>query len=168
MPFVAKIFAVWWARPARASKVPVWMNGKKQTYYGALNLYTKSFNSKYDQGTPTTITFLSNNVPSPPKPYCLNLGWSKLSLPLLKWNYLESVNQQVDESWNGRITCIRFNLMLPHKIPEDMCGCKQKRFIREFYHLCKSFFCQVKQLFELATHQQIFFNFQRYLCGVFS
>ncbi len=68
--------------------------------------------------------------------------------------YLASVNQGLEES-ERKLTCIRFAPNAPEQNPiEDIWLCA-KRFIRECYHLCKSF-AAVKYLFEFVTHCQIF------------
>jgi transposase len=80
--------------------------------------------------------------------------------------YLESVNQELDEpKW--KITCIRLAPNAPEQNPVEDIWLQAKRFIREFYHLCKSFFA-VKRLFELVTHHQIFDFPKIFMSGAFS
>ncbi len=50
---------------------------------------------------------------------------------------------------HNQITCIRFAPNAPAQNPVEDVWLQAKRFIREFYHLCKSFFA-VKRLFELG------------------
>lgn len=80
--------------------------------------------------------------------------------------YLESVNQGVDESF-WKITCIRFAPNAPEQNPVEELWLHAKRFIREFYHLCKSF-SAVKRLFELVTPHQIFDFPKLFMYGAFS
>ncbi len=80
--------------------------------------------------------------------------------------YLTSVNQQLDES-NWKITLIRFARNAPAQNQVEDVLLQAKRFIREFYHLCKSFFA-VKRLFELVTHHQIFDFPKVFMYGAFS
>ena len=75
----------------------------------------------------------------------------------------ELVNQQL-EPLNWQITCIHFTPNAPKQNPVENMWLQAKRFIREFYHLCKSFFA-VKRLFELVTHIK-FLIFPKYLCMV--
>ena len=80
--------------------------------------------------------------------------------------YLELVNQELDEpEWN--ITCIRFAPNAPQQNPVEDVWLQAKQFIREFYHLCKSFFA-VKRLFKLVTHHQIFDFPKIFMYGAFS
>lgn len=68
--------------------------------------------------------------------------------------YLESVNQELNEK-EWKITCIRFAPNDPKQNPVEDIWLSAKKFVREFYHLGKSF-AAVKRLFELITHHQIF------------
>jgi transposase len=68
--------------------------------------------------------------------------------------YLDSVNQGLDEN-EWKVTCIQFAPNDPEQNPVEGIWLYAKRFVREFYHLCKSF-AAVKRLFELITHHQIF------------
>ncbi len=78
----------------------------------------------------------------------------------------ESVNQELDQlDW--KITCIRFAPNAPQQNPVEDVWLQAKRFIREFYHLCKSFFA-VKRLFELVTHHQLFDFPKVFMYGAFS
>ena len=52
--------------------------------------------------------------------------------------YLESVNQGLDEG-NWKITCIRFAPNAPQQNPMEDIWLQEPRFVREYYHLCKSF-----------------------------
>jgi len=69
-------------------------------------------------------------------------------------DYLNTINQGLDES-EWKITCIRFAPNAPTQNPVEDIWLYAKKFIREFYHLCKSF-SHVKRLFELITHCQVF------------
>ena len=80
--------------------------------------------------------------------------------------YLESVNQELDEG-NWKITCIRFAPNAPQQNPIEDIWLQAKRFVREYYHLCKSFGV-VKCLFELVTHLQIFDFSKLFSYGCFS
>ncbi|OYQ64269.1 hypothetical protein B9G53_12610 [Pseudanabaena sp. SR411] len=73
-------------------------------------------------------------------------------------DYLALTNYELDElSWE--ITCIRFAPNDPKQKPIEDIWLQAKQFIREFYHLCKSF-AAVKFFFEFITHRQIF-NFPK-------
>lgn len=79
---------------------------------------------------------------------------------------LESVNQGLDED-NWKITCIRFAPNAPQQNPIEDIWLQAKRFIRECYHLCKSFGV-VKYLFEFVTHRQVFDFPKLFTYGCFS
>ena len=69
--------------------------------------------------------------------------------------YLESINQALNEN-EWKVTCIRFAPIDPKQNPLENIWLSAKKFVREFYHLCKSNASSVKKLFELVTHHQIF------------
>jgi putative transposase len=62
---------------------------------------------------------------------------------------------------------IRFAPNDPQQNPVEDVWLQAKRFIREFYRLCKSF-CAAKALFEFATHCQIFKFPKVLMCRLFS
>lgn len=72
--------------------------------------------------------------------------------------YLDLVNKGLDED-KWKITCIRFAPNDPEQNPVEDIWLQAKNFLREFYHLCKSF-TSVKKIFEIVTHHQIF-NFPK-------
>jgi len=158
-----------WGKTNERIEVPVLNERQKQTYYGALNLYTQKFLiQKYDKGnSQSTIAFLQYLRSQCPQSR-IALIWDGASYHRSAEvkTYLESVNQQLDEL-NWQITCIRFAPNAPAQNPVEDVWLQAKRFIREFYHLCKSFFA-VKRLFVLVTHQQIFDFPKLLMYGVFS
>jgi hypothetical protein len=80
--------------------------------------------------------------------------------------YLESVNQGLDEG-NWKITCIRFAPNVPQQNPREDIWLQAKRFVREYYHLGKSFVV-VKFLFKVVTHLKIFDFAKLFSYGCFS
>lgn len=80
--------------------------------------------------------------------------------------YLESVNQGLNEN-EWKVTCIRFAPNDPTQNPVEDIWLYAKKFVREFYHLCKSF-ASVKRLFELVTHHQIFDFPKMFMYDLFS
>ena len=101
------------------------------------------------------------------EPHCPDLGRSQRSIGLLRLEpTLESVNLGLDES-NWKITCIRFAPNAPQQNPIEDIWLQAKRFLRECYHLCKSFGV-VKYLFELVTHRQSFDFPKLFTYGSFS
>lgn len=68
--------------------------------------------------------------------------------------YLDAINQGLNEN-EWKVTCMRFAPNDPTQNPVEDIWLYAKNFVRKFYHLCKSF-PQVKRLFELITHHQVF------------
>lgn len=142
---------------------------QKQTYYGALNVFSQEFFVKaFDQGnSESTIAFLQALLAECPQSR-IALIWDGATYhrsQVVK-DYLALVNQDLEES-EWKITCIRFAPNDPRQNPVEDIWLQAKRFIREFYHLCKSF-STVKWLFEFTTHRQIF-NFPKvFMYSVFS
>lgn len=60
---------------------------------------------------------------------------------------------------SGKLLVSVLHQMTQHKTSAEDIWLHAKKFVREFYHLCKSF-AAVKKLFELVTHHQIF-NFPK-------
>ena len=134
---------------------------QKQTYYGALNVFNQEFFVKaFDKGnSESTIAFLQALLAECPQSR-IALIWDGATYhrsQVVK-DYLALVNQDLVES-EWKITCIRFAPNDPRQNPVEDVWLQAKRFIREFYHLCKSF-STVKWLFEFTTHRQIF-NFPK-------
>ena len=130
---------------------------QKQTYYGALELATQAFWLQgYEKGnSESTVAFLKALQARHPTARIAVIwdGASYHRSQVVK-DYLGFVNQGLEESmW--KITCLRFAANDPRQNPVEDVWLQAKRFIREFYHLCKSFGA-VKELFELVTHCQIF------------
>ena len=69
-------------------------------------------------------------------------------------DFLDKINKGLNED-EWKVTCIRFAPNDPTQNPVEDIWLYAKKFVREFYHLCKSF-SNVKRLFEFVTHHQIF------------
>jgi transposase len=146
-----------WGKTKERIEVPILNEKERQTYFGVLNYYTQEFLVKpYKKGnSQTTIAFLEYLLAEYPKSR-IALIWDGASYHRsaeLK-EYLDSVNNGLDEE-KWKITCIRFAPNAPEQNPVEDIWLQGKKFLREFYHLCKSF-ASVKKLFELVTHHQIF------------
>lgn len=158
-----------WGKMSERIEVPMTNERQKQTYYGALNLATQAFwLQEYNKGnSDSTVAFLK--VLQAQHPNCrIAVIWDGASYhrsQVVK-DYLASVNHGLEASmW--QMTCLRFAPNDPQQNPVEDVWLQAKRFIREFYHLCKSF-STVKRLFEFATHHQIF-NFPKvFMYGSFS
>lgn len=146
-----------WGKTNQRIEVPIVNERSKQTYYGAVNLLTQQcLVQAYESGnSESTIAFLKYLLSQYPNSR-IALLWDGASYHRSQEvkAYLASVNQGLQES-ERKLTCIRFAPNAPEQNPiEDIWLCA-KRFIRECYHLCKSF-AAVKYLFEFVTHRQIF------------
>ena len=71
---------------------------------------------------------------------------------------LDAINQNLSED-EWKVTCIRFAPNDPTQNPVEDIWLYAKKFLRQFYHLGKSF-SPGKRFFELVTHHQIF-NFAK-------
>lgn len=158
-----------WGRTDERISVPIVNQRSKQTYYGAVNLATgQCLIQAYKAGnSENTIGFLNYLLSQCPESR-IALIWDGATYHRSKEMkaYLESVNQGLDEG-NWKITCIRFAPNAPQQNPIEDIWLQAKRFVREYYHLCKSFGV-VKCLFKLVTHLQIFDFPKLFSYGCFS
>jgi transposase len=158
-----------WGKTSERIEVPMSNERQKQTYYGALNLATQTFWLEgYEKGnSESTLAFLKSLQAQ--HPGCrIAMIWDGAShhrSGAVK-DYLAEVNQDLEES-KWKLTCLRFAPNDPQQNPVEDVWLQAKRFIREFYHLCKSFGA-VKWLFEFATHCQIFRFPKVFMYGSFS
>ena len=146
-----------WGKTNERIEVPIVNERSKQTYYGAVNLYTgqcllQATAAGNSEGTIAFLQYLLSQCPQSRIALIWDGATYHRSLEVRE--YLESVNLELDES-NWKITCIRFAPNAPQQNPIEDVWLQAKRFIREYYHLGKSFGV-VKFLFEFATDRQIF------------
>jgi len=158
-----------WGKTDQRIKVPVVNERQKQTYFGALNLFTQKFVVQaYEKGnSESTIAFIEY-LRAQFAHSRIAIIWDGASYhrSFVFREYLDSLNQGLDES-EWKVTCISFAPNAPEQNPVEDIWLSAKRFVREFYHLCKSF-STVKRLFELVTHCQTF-NFSKlFMYGSFS
>lgn len=146
-----------WGSTSERIEVPIINEKQRQTYFGALNYYTQEFLVTPDKkgNSQCAITFLEYLLSQYPKSR-IALIWDGASYHRSSEikEYLNLVNQGLDQD-QWKITCIRFAPNAPAQNPVEDIWLQAKRWVREFYHLCKSF-SAVKRLFELVTHHQIF------------
>lgn len=158
-----------WGKTDERIEVPIVNERSKQTYYGAVNLYTQQcLIQDYKAGnSESTIAFLKYLLNQYPDSRIARL-WDGASYhqSFEVKAYLESVNLELDES-NWKLTCIRFAPNAPQQNPIEDIWLPAKSFIRKCYHLCKSFGA-VKYLFELVTHLQTFDFPKLFTYGCFS
>jgi len=158
-----------WGKSSERIEVPMTNQRQRQTYYGALNLHTQRFFvNRFEQGnSEATIAFLQALLKDSPGSR-IALVWDGASYHRSQTvkDYLSSVNQGLEES-EWKITCLRFAPNDPRQNPVEEVWLQAKRFIRELYHLCKSF-STVQRLFEFVTHRQIFDFPKVFMYGAFS
>lgn len=158
-----------WGKTDERIEVPIVNERSRQTYYGAINLYShqcliQAYEAGNSQSTITFLTYLLEQYPDSR----IALIWDGASYhrSFEVKAYLESVNQGLDES-NWKLTCIRFAPNAPQQNPLEDIWLQAKQFVRKFYHLCKSFGA-VKYLFKFFTQGQ-FFDFPKlFTYGCFS
>lgn len=158
-----------WGKTAERIELPIVNERSKQTYYGAVNLQSQecliqAAKAGNSEETLAFFTYLLKQHPG-----CrIALIWDGASYHRSQdvKDYLESVNQGLDpDQW--RLTCIRFAPNDPKQNPIEDVWLQAKRFIREQYHVCKSFEA-VKFFFEFVTHRQTFSFPKLFSYGCFS
>ncbi len=130
---------------------------ERQTYFGALEYGKKEF---LVQAYPTanyenTVKFLKYLQSQRPDQR-IAVIWDGASYHKSEQvkEYLESINSGLEES-QWQITCILFAPNAPEQNSVEDIWLQAKNFVREYYHLCKSF-QSVKKLFTLVNTCEIF------------
>ena len=146
-----------WGKTNERTVVPMLSQRQRQTYFGALNYCTKEFFVQaYDTGnSENMIAFLQYLLAQCPQQR-IAVIWDGASYHRSRElkAYLETMNQgKAPDQWT--ITCLRFAPNAPEQNPVEDLWLQAKRWLRECWHLCKSF-TNVKLLFELVTHHQVF------------
>ena len=146
-----------WGKTNERIEVPIVNERERQTYYGALNLQTQvCMIQAYEKGnSDSTVAFMQYLVNMYPNSQIVLL-WDGASYHRSQEvnDYLATINEGKSES-DWKITCIRFAPNDPTQNPIEDVWLQAKRFIRQYYHLLKNF-DNVKRLFELVTHLQVF------------
>ena len=131
----------------------------RQTYYGALNLWTQEFIvSPYPTGNgENTVKFLQKIKKRHPEQRLL-LIWDGASYhrgeEMKKLLAIENEEKRPEE-WS--ITCQLFAPYAPAENPVEGIWLQVKNFIRRFYHICTNFSI-VKRLFEFFFDFKLFNN----------
>ena len=146
-----------WGKTDSRIEINIKNEKERQTYYGALNYQTKEFRVKeYSAGnSENTIDFVEY-LRSQNKGTRIAIFWDGASYHGSKQiqEYLEKANKGLsEEQW--AITITKFAPNAPEQNPVEDIWLQAKNFIRNFYHLCKSFKI-IKWLFEFFTDSQIF------------
>lgn len=158
-----------WGKTDERIVVPVVNERQRQTYFGALNYCSKKFLVQpYDKGNSENMICFLQYLQSQCPTQRIAVIWDGASYHRSKeiQAYLESLNQGKEpKQW--LLTCIRFAPNAPKQNPVEDIWLQAKRWIRECYHLCKSF-ASVKLVFELVTHRQTFDFPKLHEYGMFS
>ena len=146
-----------WGKTDERIEVPMQNQKERQTYFGAVNLATGHC---LIQPQPTgngiyTIAYLHYLMSQCPGQR-LALIWDGAAYHRSDEMkaFLASINDGLAES-DWKITCLRFAPNDPTQNPIEDVWLSAKRYIRAFYHQCKTF-AAVKCLFELAVQHKIF------------
>jgi len=146
-----------WGRTSERIEVPMTNEKERQTYFGALNYKTKHFFVQaYEAGNSVnTVLFVKylQDLNSDAKILIFWDGASYHKYAEMR-DYLGQVNQDLERA-EWLITCELFAPNAPEQNPVEDIWLQGKRFLREYWYLCKSF-PNVKKLFTLVTHCQSF------------
>ncbi|WP_218080636.1 transposase [Anthocerotibacter panamensis] len=146
-----------WGKVGEKAQIPIVNDRERQTYYGALNCVSGRFHitpsKKGDsQETIHFIKYLQKEYPG----IKLKLFWDGASYHDSEdiRNFLSEENKGLERK-DWKVECIQFAPYAPEQNPtEDIWRCG-KKFIRECWHLCKSFVA-VKFIFEWGLKHEIF------------
>jgi transposase len=146
-----------WGRTDMRIEIPIKNEKMRQTYYGALDYETKEFIMKeYESGnTENTINFIKYLQDQRPGKK-LAIFWDGASYHDSKEfrEYLKGINKNLsEEEW--QIICTKFAPNAPEQNPVEDIWLQGKNWLRQFYHLCKSFKV-VRWLFKFFLDGEIF------------
>jgi putative transposase len=150
-----------WGKTNERIEIPMTNERERQTYFGALNYQTNQFFvQRYEAGNSENTVLFLKYLQSLNEDARMLIIWDGASYHRFgeTRKYLSEINQDLERS-EWRITCELFAPHAPEQNPVEDIWLQAKRFIREYWYLCKSF-PVVKMLFMLATHCQ-FFNFDK-------
>jgi len=146
-----------WGKTSERVEIPIVNERERQTYYGAIDFYTKEFFVEdYDRGnSENTVSFLQHLIDK-------NIGtrvviiWDGASYHRSKdiQEFLSEANQDLPPS-EWKITCERFAPNAPEQNPVEDVWLHAKNFLRKYWYLCRSFKI-IKMLFVLAVQGEKF------------
>jgi transposase len=158
-----------WGKTAERIEVPITNERERQTYFGTVNVLTgECLVRAYPKGNGEyTIEYLEYLMQQHvDKQIALIWDGAKYHCSAEVKEFLGQVNNGLEES-DWKITCLRFAPNDPTQNPIEDIWLQAKRWVRECYHLCKTF-AAVKYIFEFVTHYQIFDFPKLYSYGKFS
>jgi transposase len=158
-----------WGKKSERVEIPITNEKERQTYFGAVNIATgQCFVQAYPKGDgENTIKFLKYLIEQfNDKQIGVIWDGAKYHCSAEIKEFLSLINDGLDES-SWKITCLRFAPNDPTQNPIEDIWLQAKRWVRECYHMCKTF-AAVKYIFELFIHCQIFDFPKLYKYGNFS
>ncbi|AFY90081.1 transposase [Chroococcidiopsis thermalis PCC 7203] len=146
-------------------KIPILNPKERQTYYGALELFTQEFTlvPEPTANGELTVEFVKKLLGKHPQARIL-LIWDGASYHRgqVMRDFLTEQNEGLlPENW--QITCVRFAPYAPQENPVEAIWLQLKTLLRRFYRFGKSF-KSVKRLFQLFVDLKLFNlpNFSNY------
>lgn len=146
-----------WGKTEQRLETSVKSFREKQSYFGALDyekreFLLQAFCSADSESTVAFIQYLRAQRPG----QRIVIIWDGVSYHRSQVirDYLQKINAGLEAN-EWAVTCLLFSPYAPEQNPVEDIWLQGKRFIRWFYHTCRSFNV-VKHLFEWILHHQIF------------
>lgn len=146
-----------WGQTNIRIEVPIQNERERQTYFGGLNYQTKEFIIRaYSAGNSENTVAFIKHLQSQCPGQRIAVIWDEASYHKSEEmkSFLASVNDSYEFS-QWRVTCILFAPNAPQQNPVKDVWLQAKKFLRKFWHLCKSF-PVIKWLFKFFTAHQKF------------
>jgi transposase len=146
-----------WGSSKERVKIAIDNDRERQTYYGALNLYSQEFIIKdYQTANGTnTVKFIKELIAKHHEQKLL-LIWDGASYHRGQemQDFLKEINHN-NSANDWKITCCLFAPYAPEENPVEAIWLQVKTFLRRFYHLAKKFKV-VKRLFQFFFDLHLF------------
>lgn len=146
-----------WGKTDIRIMIPIQNERERQTYFGALNYYSKEFIiHEYSAGNgANTVEFVKHLQARYPNQK-LALIWDGASYHRsADFKQLLELNNNGLEASEWKVTCIRFAPNAPEQNPVEDVWLQGKNFLRKFWQCCRSF-PAVKLLFQFFLDDQKF------------
>jgi len=149
-----------WGKRNERIEVPLTNEKERQTYYGALDVFTKEFILQpYDGGNgKNTVAFVKylQRLRADKK---LLLIWDKASYHRYAemQAYLAEINKGLQEK-DWRVTCLLFASAAPEQNPVEDIWLKGKNFLRRHFYQNKTFHQVKESFFHFSNHHLFDFH----------
>ena len=150
-----------WGRRNERTETPIENVRKRQTYYGALNLYNQNFVlTPNEQGNEDNTILFLQYLQAINKDKQLIIIWDGASYHRSQKvkDYLKKVNQDLEEK-NWKITCFYFAPNAPDQNPVEDVWLRGKDFLRKHFYNNKSFQDVKRHFFNFLIKKT--FNFSK-------